>query len=178
MTPIQCFPPIADNHSRILILGTMPGSASLVATQYYAHPRNAFWQIMGDLVNATRELPYESRRDILKSRGVALWDVLASCARRGSLDSAIKKESITPNDLVSFFNRHPAITNVFFNGAMAEKFFRRRTLPLLGHPYLTYKQLPSTSPAHASLSYQQKCDAWKVIVPLLSECRPDERFTV
>ncbi len=178
MTRVESFSPIADSESRILILGSMPGRASLAATQYYAHPRNAFWRIMGELVGALRELPYEARLNILNSRGIALWDVLAACTRRGSLDSAIQQESIKPNDLVSFLNQHPGIDHVFFNGAMAENCFRKYVLPLLGNPAITYRQLPSTSPAHASMSYPQKCDAWKVIVPLLRQHRPDESLTV
>lgn len=177
MTTIQGFPPLADGRSRILILGSMPGNASLIACRYYAHPQNAFWRIMGDLIGAKRELSYESKLGILLSFGIALWDVLASCKRRGSLDSAIVDESVTANDFVSFFDHHPRITHVFFNGAMAEKCFRKHVHHLLERPTLICQKLPSTSPAHASLTYPQKYDAWKVILPLLGKPRTTERLT-
>lgn len=177
MTDIQSFPPIADNAARLLILGSMPGNASLQACQYYAHPRNAFWHIMGRLTGASPDISYESRVAILRSCGIALWDVLASCTRRGSLDSAIENESITANDFVSFFDHHPAITHVFFNGTMAEKCFDKHVQLLLERPTLIYQGLPSTSPAHASLTYQQKYNAWEVILPLVKIQQHAERFS-
>jgi hypoxanthine-DNA glycosylase len=160
----RCFSPIADRQSRVLILGTMPGNASLTAHQYYAHPQNAFWKIMGTLVGASQDIPYQSRLDALRSHGIALWDVLASCTRDGSLDSAIDASSITPNDFSSFFSRNPGIADVYFNGTMAEAFFRRHVLPSLGDRQLNYRRLPSTSPANASMTYAEKHEAWKVIV--------------
>lgn len=163
MTHVHGFPPVEDSTASILILGSMPGKESLRAGQYYAHPRNAFWKIMGELVGAFPSLPYQSRIQILKSAGIALWDVLDSCQRHSSLDSDIVKATITANDCKSFFAAHPNITQVFFNGLMAEKFFRRHVLPLLEPLTLHYQRLPSTSPAHASLSYEQKLQAWEVV---------------
>lgn len=164
MRRIQCFPPIEDVHATALILGSMPGVESLRAGQYYAHPRNAFWPIMGDLVGAAPSLDYEERARILRAAGIALWDVLASCTREGSLDSAIAGDSIAANDFQAFFLAHPGITQVFFNGAMAEKCFHKhvRHLPE-SHPLL-FRRLPSTSPAHAALPYRQKLEAWRVVV--------------
>jgi double-stranded uracil-DNA glycosylase len=183
MPDIQSFPPIADTTANILILGSMPGKASLRAGQYYAHRRNAFWTIMGELVGASLALPYKTRTQKLKSAGIALWDVLASCTRHSSMDADIEAASICPNDFASFFLLHPNITHIFFNGSMAEQCFRKHVLPLLeplpGHRPLHYQRLPSTSPAHASMTYQQKLKAWKVVLqsspaPLLKSSATDK----
>lgn len=163
MSLIRSFPPIADVSAQVLILGSMPGEESLRAQQYYAHPRNAFWKLMGELFDAGPEMPYNRRTQQLKKSGVALWDVLASCVRKGSLDSAITADSITPNDFQTFFARHQKITHVFFNGAKAEHSFRKHVLPTLTAQPLQFTRLPSTSPAHAARSYAQKRTAWQVI---------------
>lgn len=163
MTLIHSFPPVADASARILILGSMPGEESLRAGQYYAHPRNTFWKLMGELFDAGAELPYARRTQQLKKSGVALWDVLASCLRKGSLDSAIAADSITANDFQAFFARHQKITRVFFNGTKAEHSFRKHVLPALSAQPLQFTRLPSTSPAHAALSYAQKRTAWRAI---------------
>lgn len=168
MPHIQSFPPIENPTAHTLILGSMPGKESLRAGQYYAHPRNAFWPIMGDLVGAKTNLPYEARTRMLKSAGIALWDVLASCTRHSSMDADIEADSICTNDFASFLLTHQNITHIFFNGSMAEKFFHKHVQPLLeplleNHP-LRYQRLPSTSPANASMRYEQKLKAWKVIL--------------
>ena len=106
----------------------MPGAASLAAGQYYAHPRNHFWPIMGRLVGAGPELPYAKRVRRLKSCGIAVWDVLESCVRPGSLDADIEEGSIAVNDFAGFFDAHPRIGAVFFNGAKAESAYRRHVL--------------------------------------------------
>jgi hypoxanthine-DNA glycosylase len=179
MSHIQSFPPIADATANILILGSMPGRESLRAGQYYAHPRNAFWTIMGELVGAAPTLPYQTRTQKLKSAGIALWDVLASCTRHSSMDADIDAASICPNDFASFLLKHPNITHIFFNGGMAEQCFRKQVQPLLaplpGHRPLHYQRLPSTSPAHASMSYQQKLKAWKAILQFIPAQQPDGR---
>ncbi len=168
MPYIRSFPPIEDVSANILILGSMPGKASLRAGQYYAHNRNAFWDIMGELVGASPALSYEARTRILKSNGIALWDVLASCLRQSSMDNDIEAQSICPNDLAAFLLKHPGITHVFFNGSMAEKCFRKHVLPLLESLHtpraLHFKRLPSTSPAHASMKFSRKLEAWKEIL--------------
>lgn len=163
MSLIRSFPPIANVSARVLILGSMPGEESLRAQQYYAHPRNAFWKLMGELFDAGPEMPYNRRTQQLKKSGVALWDVLASCVRKGSLDSAIAADSITPNDFQTFFASHRNITRVFFNGAKAEHSFRKHVLSTLTAQPLQFTRLPSTSPAHAARSYAQKRTAWQVI---------------
>lgn len=163
MTYIQSFPPVANSVAHILILGSMPGKESLRAGQYYAHHRNAFWPIMGELIGAAPALPYETRLQMLMSAGIALWDVLASCRRESSLDADIDAASICPNDFEGFFAAHPGITQVFFNGAMAENCFRRFVLPTFKPGLIHFHRLPSTSPAHAAMSFEQKLRAWAII---------------
>ncbi|MFM8331211.1 MAG: DNA-deoxyinosine glycosylase [Candidatus Methylumidiphilus sp.] len=161
MPRIQSFPPIANPHAKILLLGSMPGAESLRAAQYYAHPRNAFWPIMGELFGAGLDREYQIRLEILKSHGIALWDVLASCVRVGSLDSAIEHDAA--NDFPAFFQVHPHISRVYFNGAMAEKSFHKHVRGLPNPQALQFQRLPSTSPAHAALRYKQKLEAWRVV---------------
>lgn len=163
MTNAESFPPVATPQARVLILGSMPGQASLQAQQYYAHPRNAFWHIMGELFGAGPELPYGQRCSILTSQQVAVWDVLKRCWRPGSLDSAIDPASVEANDFRRFLAEHPAIHHVFFNGRKAEQTFSRHVTPVLENPTLQYTTLPSTSPAHAAMSREQKCRAWSMI---------------
>jgi double-stranded uracil-DNA glycosylase len=163
MPQVQSFPPIADAKARILILGSMPGEASLAAGQYYAHAQNLFWRILGETTGAAPSLPYAARAKALKSCGIALWDVLQSCVREGSLDSAIDDASIRANDFVSFYRAYPRIAQVFFNGAKAEATYRKRVLPLLAHGFgpQRYSRLPSTSPANASMSLAYKHRVWR-----------------
>jgi len=161
---VRSFAPIADVSARILILGSMPGIESLRTKQYYAHPRNAFWRIMGELVGASPDMSYAARTRRLKKAGIALWDVLAACARVGSLDAAIDERSIIANDLVSFLAQHPRIRHVFFNGATAERCFRVHVQPGLESGALILTRLPSTSPAHAARSFTDKLLAWRMIL--------------
>jgi double-stranded uracil-DNA glycosylase len=157
---IHCFAPVADPATaRLLILGSMPGLASLQAGRYYAHPRNGFWPIMGALFGAGPQLAYEERLAVLMRAGVALWDVLASCERQGSLDTAIDLRSAQANDFAAFLQAHPLIERVGFNGALAQTRFRRDVMPHVRR--LDMVRLPSTSPAHASLSMDAKLAAWR-----------------
>jgi hypoxanthine-DNA glycosylase len=158
------FPPIEAASATVLILGSMPGEASLAAGEYYAHPRNQFWPIMGELVGARPGLSYENRLCILKSAGIALWDVLRSCSREGSLDSRIATASIVPNDFDAFFRHHPEISLIFFNGSKAEQCFWRYVRPSLKSEPWQYRRLPSTSPANAGTSYEKKLDAWRAVM--------------
>ncbi|ABM15228.1 MULTISPECIES: DNA-deoxyinosine glycosylase [Mycolicibacterium] len=161
MTPptLQSFPPLAAPGARILILGNMPGVASLQAQRYYAHTRNAFWGITGELFGFDPAAPYDHRVAVLTAAGVAVWDVLRHCRRAGSLDSAVEPDSMVPNDFASFFADHPAITHVYFNGAAAEKNYGRLvTAPAT----VSYTRLPSTSPAH-TMSFDRKLAAWRQI---------------
>lgn len=147
----------------MLILGSMPGKASLRANQYYAHPNNLFWRIMGELLGADPDLPYKERVQVLQSAGIALWDVLESCTRVTSLDSDIESGSLVANDFRSFFFGHPSIAHVYFNGAKAEDCYRRLVLAGIKKESVMYQRLPSTSPANASIPYERKRAAWEVI---------------
>ena len=166
MSFIHSFPPISDNTATILILGSMPGKASLRAQQYYAHPRNAFWRIMEGLLGIDAGLPYAARCSGLVEHRIALWDVLEACTRSGSLDSDIVESSIVPNDFASFFARHGQIGAVYFNGAKAEASYLKHVLPELSdtHSSLPNARLPSTSPANASLSFGDKLEQWRRIL--------------
>lgn len=157
---VQSFAPIADARATRLILGSMPGVASLRANQYYAHPHNAFWRIMGSIVNVDPIAAYEERVCALQAARIAVWDVLQSCERRGSLDSSIRRDSEVVNDFDTFLAQHPHITQIFFNGSAAEASFKRHCAAQLRGPRLSFQRLPSTSPAHASLRFEQKLAAW------------------
>lgn len=159
----------------MLILGSMPGKASLAAGEYYAHPRNHFWPIMGELVGARPSLTYEERLRVLKSSGIALWDVLKSCIRNGSLDAHIEDASVIPNDFDAFFLRHPNIAHLFFNGAKAEQCFRRHVQPLLQPLPLQCRRLPSTSPANAGAPYEKKLEAWRAVMQPGKDGRTERR---
>lgn len=165
MSDITGFAPIVSGNAKVLILGSMPSVASLARQQYYGHPKNAFWPIMGALFGAAPELCYQQRKEILMANGIAVWDVLQGCNRLGSLDSNIKLASIKINDFADFYAEYKFIEQVFFNGAMAEKLYKKYVLPTLDQSfsYLEYQRLPSTSPAHASLRLEEKIEAWKVI---------------
>ena len=158
------FPPVADGSARVLVLGSLPGRASLEAGQYYAHKRNVFWRIMGDLIGAGPDVPYAQRQEKLLAAGIALWDVIAAGERPGSLDADIVKDSVCANDFSAFFAVHRKIRQVFFNGGAAEAAFRRHALPGLQGANLQLVRLPSTSPAHAASSYAEKLAAWSAIV--------------
>lgn len=156
------FAPQAQADARILILGSMPGVASLNASEYYAFAHNVFWRIMGDLYQAGPELNYASRLQILASNQIALWDVIQSCHRPGSLDSAISTEGMVCNDFESFFAQRPSIMQVCFNGQKAARLYKKYVQARL-HNRIKYLTLPSTSPAHAASSYAEKLAAWSVI---------------
>ena len=158
----QGFAPVARADARLLILGSMPGVASLNAAQYYAFPRNVFWKLMGDLLAVSPELDYPSRLQKLINHQIALWDVIEACHRPGSLDSAISEDGLATNDFNRFFTQHPNITHVYFNGQKAAGLFKKRVAPTLQGNY-EFLTLPSTSPAHAARSYQAKLEAWSVI---------------
>lgn len=168
---VHSFAPIAAASSRILIVGSMPGIASLRAGEYYAHPRNSFWTIVGALLGVGPGARYERRVAALRANGIALWDVLESCTRATSLDSDIDEASIVVNDFETFFREHPRIDTVCFNGAKAESCHRRYVLPgLTGVRAFRYHRLPSTSPAHAAMSVDDKFAAWRaVIAPIRSK---------
>ncbi len=155
--PDRGFPPVAAPDARALILGSLPGQASLAARRYYAHPRNAFWPILGALLGFSADAPYEARVAALIEAKIALWDVCAAASRPGSLDSAIARDSVRPNDFAAFFAAHPKIARIGFNGAAAFDLYRRHGLPAAGFDFV---RLPSTSPAHAAMDIAAKRRRW------------------
>jgi hypoxanthine-DNA glycosylase len=164
---IRGFAPLVGENPRILILGSMPSVASLEKQQYYGKARNAFWGIMGELFAAGPELDYTERSCKLAETGVAVWDVLASCVRPGSLDSAIVAGSEEINDVAGLLLRFPQIQHIFFNGRKAEQLFRQKILPQLlvqqRFDNVSCICLPSTSPALAGLDFAGKLQQWQVI---------------
>lgn len=169
MSTVSGFPAVANNNAKILILGSMPSIKSLQDNQYYAHPRNSFWFIMTSLFGNKTDLDYNARKALLLNNRVALWDVLNTCHRKGSLDSSIKNETVVVNDFNDFFKAHPLIKAVYFNGTHAQQEYNKQVLPALDKKFLNikYARLPSTSPAMASLTREQKLQQWKVILQYL-----------
>ncbi|MDQ6959312.1 MAG: DNA-deoxyinosine glycosylase [Mariprofundaceae bacterium] len=163
------FPYSATPNAHVLVLGSMPSRKSLAEQQYYAHPRNAFWPIMGELFDFDAALPYEQRLHCLCASGVALWDVAHQCIRPGSLDSDIR--DVVPNNFTGFFTDCTSIHHIFFNGRKAETMYCHLVLPGLSGPWHDLPQtcLPSTSPAHASRSFAEKLAAWKVVKEVLKQ---------
>jgi hypoxanthine-DNA glycosylase len=156
------FPPLVRPDARVLVLGTMPSTASLAAAQYYAHPRNAFWRIMGTIVGCAPDAEYPERVAALTAAGVAVWDVLGACHRRGSLDTAIEPETMVVNDFPAFFEAQPGLRLVACNGGKAAELFRRHAEPMLaGRDLPPRVQLPSTSPTNARLRLADKLGAWQ-----------------
>ncbi|AOJ70885.1 MULTISPECIES: DNA-deoxyinosine glycosylase [Burkholderia] len=156
---LRGFPPVVAPGTHTLILGSFPGEASLVAAQYYAHPRNQFWRLLGAALGepALHELPYDARLARVLAHGFGIWDVLAACHREGSLDSAIRHAK--PNDFDSLREVVPSLKKVCFNGKTAGRF--EAIIRAAGFDTLV---LPSSSPANATLSFDQKLIIWKGIV--------------
>jgi TDG/mug DNA glycosylase family protein len=155
------FAPLYSADAKILILGSMPGKASLAASRYYAHPRNAFWHIMSDLLGFTPELAYDLRIRELRRHGIALWDVVHSCQRRSSLDSDIILGSVQANDFGWLLSECPGIQRVCLNGKAAGELYRRRVVSQVAAAReIPSVVLPSTSPAYASLGLSEKTFLW------------------
>ena len=161
----RSFPPVVDQNTRVLILGSLPGEASLAATQYYAHPRNTFWRLLETVLDAPLvSLPYADRLTTLQQRGVGLWDVVAEAERRGSLDAAILNPSA--NDLLALVKTLPALRAVAFNGGTSAKLGSRLLAPVADR--IETVALPSSSPAHAARSFAEKAEMWGVLRDWLS----------
>lgn len=156
------FNPISSPDSKILLLGTMPGTKSLELNQYYGHNQNNFWKFMFTILGEEFSTDYQIRKNLLIKNRIALWDVLQFCDRVGSLDSAIKNE--VANDFENFLTLHNQIEYILFNGQKAAAFFKKYIH--LDKEYQTFT-LPSTSPANASKAYQNKLNEWKIIQTLL-----------
>ena len=174
---VQSFSAVCDKNTRTLILGSMPGAASLDAVQYYAHQRNAFWPIMLTLAQNKKaqaplsfsdvaQIDYQNRLQAINAAGYGLWDVLAECEREGSLDSAIVANSIVTNDFSGLLHRFTHISTIAFNGKTAERVFKKHVTPSLKEKgidaaLINWVSLPSSSPAMASLNLQEKYDCWR-----------------
>lgn len=159
----KAMPPIIDKNSRVLILGTMPGEQSLLKNEYYGNPGNHFWKLMYEIFNEPFSSDFDHRRRMILKKGVALWDVLDTCERSGSLDSNIKNQS--PNDFEVFFKKHTSIKTVVFASKMAEKYFDRYALR---PPQIEFMTLPSPSGANAGWTYAKKLEKWAVLTDFLN----------
>jgi hypoxanthine-DNA glycosylase len=161
-------PPRIAADCRVLVLGSMPGGASLQAAQYYAHPRNRFWPVMGALYGFDATLPYEHRLNALHQAGVGVWDVIGQCERSGSLDAAIVRGTEVVNPIIERVRALPALRAIALNGGKAAAAFRRHVQPWLassGRSDLVCLPLPSTSPANAAMSLAALQQAWAVLRP-------------
>lgn len=155
---IFSFPPIIDNDSKILILGSIPGVKSLEKQQYYAHPQNKFWKIIFELFNEEFTDNYQEKINMLKKNHIALWDVIDSCERKGSLDSEIKNEEA--NQIEELLESYPNIQAIFCNGGKSFKNLQK----ILGKNFrIPIFLLPSTSPLH-TVSFEKKLEEWKEIL--------------
>lgn len=160
MTIHNILPPVVDEKSELLILGSMPGRISLDRQQYYGNERNHFWSILTTIFDEPIPEKYEERLAFLLHHKISLWDTIASCERQGSLDSAIKKE--IPNDFAWLFEQYPQIRKVLFNGGKAEQVFKKY-YKQSGWPHIEFIRLPSTSPVPGKnvKSYDEKLVLWK-----------------
>lgn len=154
---IYSFPPIIDDHSEIIILGSIPGVKSLEKQQYYGHTQNKFWKIIFELLDEEFTEDYKERIYVLKKNHIALWDVIDSCERKGSLDSEIKNEEA--NQIEELLENHPNIKAIFCNGGKSYKNVQK----ILGKNYkIPVFLLPSTSPLH-TVSFERKLEDWMKI---------------
>jgi hypoxanthine-DNA glycosylase len=156
---LRSFAPLADGRSRVLVLGTMPGPEALRKQEYYGFKGNHFWKIMSDLLADGRALDYGEKLALLRRHRIAVWDVLASCAREGAADSAIRDPA--PNDIPGLLARHPGIHTIICNGTTSARLFARYFGGTVAVPMIP---LPSTSPAHATMPYALKRARWTVVV--------------
>lgn len=153
---LHSFPPLITPKTRVLVIGSMPSVASLKAQEYYAFKYNQFWKIIFDLFAGGRTpKDYEDKKQVLLAQGIGLWDALAACERAGSLDGNILKP--TPNDFPMLLKKYPRIKTLLFNGQAARNHFKRA----FGDGGKICEVLPSTSPAHASRSYDEKKHLWQ-----------------
>ncbi|MBH1836857.1 DNA-deoxyinosine glycosylase [Stenotrophomonas maltophilia] len=167
--PTLCtgLPAQVNTRSRVLLLGSMPGAASLHAGQYYAHPRNRFWPLMSDICGFDAGLPYPQRMRAVNAAGVGVWDVIGRCERRGSLDADIVRGTEVANALPELIALLPELQLIGCNGAASMQAFQRWVLPVLGAPPRVLA-LPSTSPANAAWSLQRLRQAWQPVADALA----------
>ena len=160
MTVIHSFDPIIDDNSRVLILGSMPGKISQEKGEYYAHSRNIFWKLIYSIFGAQPDQTYEEKKSFLKSKKIALWDVIKECDRFGSSDSKIINPII--NDFEGLLARNPNIRYIIFNGKKAESLLKRNVVNITKYQIILFT-LPSSSPANASISLNNKMETWSQI---------------
>ena len=155
------FPPILGSKPKVLILGSMPSQKSLSKQQYYGYPQNAFWKIMAKIFEYPEEFSYSKRTEIVIQHGIAIWDVIHSCVRPGSLDSSIQKDTVIENNIPELIEHNPSIKKILCNGGTAYQLFQKHFNSWIkNHPEIKLEKLPSTSPAHASLNFDQKLMIW------------------
>ncbi len=167
MEKSEGFPPVAGTDARVLVLGSLPGDRSIAEQQYYAHPQNAFWPIMRELFGI--EGDYSVRCARLIENRIALWDVLHSSVRPGSMDSDIRLDSAAANDFGAFLVEHPGICRIVFNGKKAEQLFHRFARAGIRNNEISIVGLPSTSPAYASMPFSGKLAAWREALEQVEE---------
>ncbi|WP_254225956.1 DNA-deoxyinosine glycosylase [Burkholderia gladioli] len=161
----RSFPPVVDEHTRVLILGSLPGEVSLAQSRYYAHPQNRFWRLLGEVLDTELvALDYAQRLQTLQRHGIGLWDVVAEATRIGSLDSRIRDHA--SNDLVALVQSLPRLAAIAFNGGTAAR-LGTRALGEHGAAY-TLLGLPSSSPAYAALPYADKLLQWRALAAFLA----------
>ena len=160
---IQSFNSILPHELPVaLILGSLPSVTSLGQQQYYAHPQNAFWRIIEALFANGAPCTYDERIELLKQNRIALWDVIATAKREGSLDSAIEPETVIPNDIIGLLNTYPSIQTIYLNGGTAATLFKRHIAKQLSGT-VQIIPLPSTSPANARMGFEEKLRQWGVV---------------
>ena len=159
---LKGFEPIIPNNAKILILGSFPGVQSLVKQEYYAHPQNQFWKILFELLKAEFSTNYTIRQKLLHENHIAIWDVIDTCQRKGSLDVDIRKEA--ENNIKDLLEEHSTIKALFCNGQKSYK----NLIKIMGtSSEIPIYALPSTSPAHASMKKEEKLEQWKIILDFL-----------
>jgi len=164
MQTLTSFKPVINRSSRVLISGSMPGAESLLKKQYYANSRNLFWKIIYAVFDSEPDPSYDERIRFILSKGIALWDVIESCTRAGSLDANIR--DVRPNNFSMLFEEYPGIRYVLFNGAKAYDTFRRHVG--FTDPDITFRKMPSTSPAHA-VKFEDKMKDWLILREYLGD---------
>lgn len=163
---MDSFNPIVTNNSKILILGSYPSIKSFEKSQYYANPKNKFWDIIQDILNCNKDLNYDERVELIKNNNIALWDVVKRCQRDGSLDNNIIKETIVYNDIEQLLIDYQSIKSILCNGNAAFTLIKKSNLLETFLDIKIYK-LPSTSPAYAKLPYNEKLKEWSILKDIL-----------
>lgn len=163
---LTCLPPLIDDRSRVLVLGSFPSKQSLARQEYYGNPQNNFWQIMGALLSFDPQGPYGERTAALSRNGVGVWDVIAECSREGSGDDAI--QDATANPILRLVRDHPNVRHIAFNGGTAFRTAGIFVPDLFEDAGVEWQRFPSTSPRHARLKLEEKLAVWRRLKDWLS----------